>query len=109
MSKAAQPLPAYSGDALRHNAQVINYARGSLAAIAGASAGILGLLGWQGFIYYAIASTLLSGTFYVFHAKLNPTKYFVSTASVWVDEVVSNAVSFVLFWTLFYGLVHIYD
>lgn len=50
----------------------------------------------------------------VAYAKTKAGKYkawkgFKSSNVVWMEQVLGNMLSFVLFWTLSYGIVHIYD
>ena len=52
--------PFISEAAVRGNAAVLDYCRTSVSALSGATAGILGLTGLYGFIFYLLASILLS-------------------------------------------------
>lgn len=45
---------------LRQNASVLEYCRTSMSALSGCAAGILGLTGLQGFLFYFITAFLLS-------------------------------------------------
>ncbi len=111
-----------SAESMRHNAIVMNYSRSSLAAIAGSVAGILGLEGWvHGILFYLLVSSLLSFCILIFQTRFKPQLYFISgladgqpsflaaTWTVFTDQVFGNLFSYMLFWTLAYGLVHIYD
>ncbi|KAJ3009374.1 ER membrane complex subunit 6 [Thoreauomyces humboldtii] len=101
--------PRFSMYALRTNAATIQYARSSLAFISGGAAGILGLHGYlHGFLFYLVASTLLSSLLFL-RTGGKPSKFFATPDALWVAEVSGNAFSFMLFWTLAYGLVHVYD
>ncbi|XP_070553801.1 ER membrane protein complex subunit 6-like isoform X1 [Ptychodera flava] len=51
---------AYSEAALRGNKSVMDYCRTSMSALSGATAGVLGLTGLYGFIFYVIASLCLT-------------------------------------------------
>ena len=62
-------------------------------------AGVLGLTGLSGFVFYVMCSACLSALLY--------GKY--RNAQSLHEGVVGNVLSFVLFWTLFYGLVHVYE
>ncbi|KAJ3192947.1 hypothetical protein HK101_005705 [Irineochytrium annulatum] len=97
-----------SGEAIQHNIRILNYTRSTLAAVAGAAAGILGLQGLSGFYFYLLASALMSAMLHVYSAKGQPGKYLVGWWMVLTHEVVGSMFSYVLFWTLFYGLVHVY-
>ena len=112
-------------EAVRYNARVINIARALLAALAGIAAGILGLTGLFGFAFYIIASTLMSIIIFLSlilasdrdgptsHSEntLNALllKYWGNPYGLWIDEVGGNLVSYVLFLTFAYGIVHVYD
>jgi hypothetical protein len=115
-------------DAVRHNTRVINLARASLAAFAGIAAGILGLTGLYGFAFYVISSTIMSIIIYLSvtvssggqnggetSSKYSTAlaapliKYWGNMYGVWTAEVGGNLVSYILFWTFAYGIVHVYD
>lgn len=49
---------------LRQNASVLEYCRTSMSALSGCAAGILGLTGLQGFLFYFITAFLLSVSIY---------------------------------------------
>ncbi|KAJ3091112.1 ER membrane complex subunit 6 [Quaeritorhiza haematococci] len=109
-SPLTKPPVAYSLPSIRHNTKTITYTRSSLAAVAGAAAGILGLQGWiYGFLFYVFSSLLMSSLVWGLGAGGKPERYFASWRGVWVDEVGGNLFSYMLFWTLAYGLVHVYD
>jgi hypothetical protein len=55
----AEPV-AFSEAALRQNAAVLDYCRTSMCALAGSTAGIMGLTGLYGFIFYFITAFILS-------------------------------------------------
>jgi ER membrane protein complex subunit 6 len=54
-----EPLPL-NEMAIRHNAAMIEYCRTSISALAGSTAGILGLTGLYGFIFYFITALMMS-------------------------------------------------
>jgi hypothetical protein len=78
--------------------------------IIGASAvGVLGLTGTSGFVAYlllhlAVAVAVLSAM------RFQPQHYVAgsSPASFLMAGLTDNVVAYILFWTLAYGLVHIY-
>ncbi|KAI8826740.1 Rab5-interacting protein-domain-containing protein [Fimicolochytrium jonesii] len=106
---AITSVPRFSPVALRSNISTLQYARSSLAFLSGAAAGILGLQGWlHGFLFYAACSLIMSISLWV-KSGFAPTKFFPTAEAVWTSEVAGNAFSYLLFWTLAYGLVHVYD
>jgi hypothetical protein len=102
--------PVVSSEALSHNMLQMQYLRAWAAISSGLVAGLLGLESFSGFAFYALVSLLLSGSTYTF-----ATNGLFSSASFWVSpsqwlsqDVLANAPSYVLFWTLSYGLLHVY-
>jgi hypothetical protein len=120
-----KPASMVNHAAIGHNVRIITYCRSTLAAVAGAAAGILGLQGLSGFFFYFIASAIMSAGLYVW-TNFKPGKYFpgmgapsgptgassgewMALVNVLTFEVFGSLFSYLLFWTLVYGLVHIYD
>lgn len=54
-----EPLP-FSEIAMRHNAALLEYCRTSISALSGSTAGILGLTGLFGFIFYFVVAFMMS-------------------------------------------------
>ncbi|TPX31702.1 hypothetical protein SeMB42_g07715 [Synchytrium endobioticum] len=86
-----------SPDAVRHNARVINVARALLAVFAAIYLALMIFHGGQ----------TGPGLGSPFTAPL--IKYWGNPYGLWTDEVGRNLVSYVLFWTFAYGVVHVYD
>ena len=103
----------FSISSLKHNARSITFIRSSLSFITGICSGILGLTGYYGFLFYGIASIFMS--LMIFLIKFKSDSNQVSKCfqggfqDMFTAEVLGNSLSFVLFWTLSYGIVHIYD
>jgi hypothetical protein len=91
------------------NQRTITYCRSCFSAISGSAAGILGLTGLTGFYFYAITAAIMSGLLWSIKTGGQPLRYFRSTSEVVWDGVVGGLFSYVLFWTLLYGIVHVYD
>lgn len=78
------------------------------SCFAGAVAGILGLENWQGFVLF-LASLLLTGACtYVVNCKGRRAKYVPGGVRELVNPGQDNVFSFVLVWTLFYGMLHVF-
>ncbi|KAI0920813.1 hypothetical protein AcV7_002839 [Taiwanofungus camphoratus] len=75
---------------------------------AGAVAGVLGLENWLGFTLF-IFSTLLTSACLYLKCKCMPAKYIPGGWWELVNPGQDNIFSFVLVWTLFFGIVHVYD
>lgn len=69
------------------------------------AAGTLGLESWPGFIFYFLGTALVSVLIFVLKAEQNASAYFFRPVSdLWVGDMFGGLMSFVLTWTLFYGL-----
>jgi hypothetical protein len=92
-----------------HNTKQLQYIRSCFAAIAGSAAGILGLTNWSGFLFYAISWCLLS-ILLVLLKTSSPSQHFVSGwKGIVLDGAMNGLLSYTLFHTLLYGLVHLYQ
>ncbi|KYO37785.1 ER membrane protein complex subunit 6 [Alligator mississippiensis] len=99
--------PFISEGAVRGNAAILDYCRTSVSALSGATAGILGLTGLRGFVFYLLASVLLSALL-VLKAGRRWGKYFKSRRPLFTGGLVGGLFTYVLFWTFLYGMVHVY-
>ncbi|EJD01699.1 uncharacterized protein FOMMEDRAFT_142240 [Fomitiporia mediterranea MF3/22] len=79
------------------------------SCFAGAVAGILGLENWLGFAFFAASTLLTAACMYVVNCKGRPAKYIPGGVRELANPGQDNVFSFVLVWTLFYGIVHVYD
>lgn len=99
--------PFISEAAVRGNAAVLDYCRTSVSALSGATAGILGLTGLYGFIFYLLASILLS-LLLILKAGRRWNKYFKTRRPLFTGGLIGGLFTYVLFWTFLYGMVHVY-
>ena len=97
----------YNDSAIKRNAALVDYCRTSGAVIGGATAGVLGLTGLYGFLFYFAYSVFLSMMLAV-KAGRNSTKYFQSSSSIWFSGMLGGLFTYVLLWTFLYGMVHVY-
>ncbi|KAF8841572.1 hypothetical protein BDN67DRAFT_507953 [Paxillus ammoniavirescens] len=79
------------------------------SCFAGAVAGILGLENWLGFALFAASVLSTSFVIYAINCKGNPSKYLPGGLGELVNPGQDNIFTFILVWTLFYGIVHVYD
>lgn len=97
-------------EALQTNAMGIGYVRALMAIITGVAAGILGLTGSKGFLLY-IAMHFLTSIFLLAKMKFKVSEYLTPDASLFwfaVDGLTGQGLSFVMFWTLSFAMVHIF-
>lgn len=98
---------AYSPSAIAHNHHLIEYCRTSMSALAGSTAGIIGLTSLQGFAFYLVMVFILwlmilakGGTYW--------KRYFTSKWNILTNGFIGGLTTYVLFWTFLYGMVHVY-
>lgn len=95
---------------MAHNAKQLQFIRSCFAAIAGSAAGILGLTNWNGFLFYALSWTILASLLLLIKCSSQPGLYFINGwREVVVDGALNGLLSYILFHTLLYGLVHLYQ
>jgi len=93
-------------DSVQHNAKVITQIRSLTASLFGIAAGILGLESYSGFIFYLFGTIIVSALIHGMLAEGAPEKYFESQLNgLWTKDLFGGLSSFVLTWTLFFGLV----
>jgi ER membrane protein complex subunit 6 len=118
---------AYSESAVRQNLMNIEYVKTSLScknklihskfrvfinstistALAGITAGILGLTGLLGFIFY-IAALLAFFGLLVFKTGSNWKDYFMNRNVLLTNGFLGGLCTYTLFWTFAYGTMHVY-
>ncbi|XP_051127920.1 uncharacterized protein LOC127249243 [Andrographis paniculata] len=106
-SDSLDEIQALNAENLQNNARIINYSRTFMSIIGGVIAGILGFTGLMGFVFYffvmAITTAgLAAKTGFAVHS------YFDSWNRIALDGILGGLMSFVLFWTFAYDMVHIF-
>lgn len=86
--------------------QVLSTLRSLTASLFGIASGILGLESWRGFLFYMLGMLVVSALVNGVLARGRAEMYFQSPLrELWAGEVLGGLSSFVMTWTLFYGLV----
>ena len=98
----------FDRDAMAHNLNAVDGCRSYLTLFGAVGAGVVGATGLRGLLFFV--GTYVLGSFALLtRMRCNPTDY---TSESLVKFVITGApgyaLSFVLFWTLAYALVHIY-
>lgn len=98
----------YSDACIRYNDFLLDYCQTSMSALSGCAAGIIGLTGLYGFVFYFICSLFLS---FVILAYMGPnaSKYFISKNTIITGTLWSGIQTYLLFWTFLFGMVHVYQ
>ncbi|XP_072021211.1 ER membrane protein complex subunit 6-like [Amphiura filiformis] len=97
----------YNELAIRSNISILDYCRTSMSALSGSTAGILGLTGLYGFIFYFVASLALSFLLFIETGR-NWKQYFRARRPLLTHGLVGGLFTYILFWTFLYGMVHVY-
>ncbi|XP_054820612.1 uncharacterized protein LOC129319931 [Prosopis cineraria] len=100
-------LPTFNAENLQHNMKTIYYSRTFMSIIGGVVAGILGFTGLKGFVFYFLIMAFTSIGL-IAKAKFSIHSYFDSWNRVLLDGFFGGLMSFVLFWTFAYDIVHIF-
>ncbi|CAF3314947.1 unnamed protein product [Rotaria socialis] len=97
----------YSEAAVRFNENSLEQCRTSVSALSGCVAGILGLTSYKGFIFYAFSMLFLSFLIYLY-IRNEHRKCFTSLKCIFINGFFNGLLTYVLFWTFLYGMVHVY-
>ncbi|KAL1320755.1 hypothetical protein HN51_065458 [Arachis hypogaea] len=100
-------LLTFNAENMQNNMKIIYYSRTFLSIIGGVVAGILGFTGLKGFVFYLLLMAVTSVGL-VAKAKFSIQTYFDSWNRVLLDGFLGGLMSFVLFWTFAYDIVHIF-
>ncbi|KAI5075572.1 hypothetical protein GOP47_0009648 [Adiantum capillus-veneris] len=87
--------------------RTIYYSRTFLSIIGGVIAGILGLTGIAGFLFY-FAIMMATSAAVAVKAGFNVERFFDSWNRITLDGLTAGLMSFVLFWVFAYDIVHIF-
>jgi len=107
MQKPETDMAIHDQGNLQRNMMAVDVCRTAVSGLSGMSAGVLGLEGLHGFLFYLIVSFVASG-FLMLKVNFDAKTFFISTSAVAWDGILGGLFTFVLFWTLSFGLVHIF-
>lgn len=108
MTDKASKDSRISLDNLNHNISKIDTVNTVLFITAGVIAGIFGLKGLSGFLFFAAISAFIAAA-HVLGMSFQIRKYCnMNFFELSLFGMKNHAMSFVLFWILVYALVHIY-
>merc|ERR1719245_1199879 len=92
----------YSEGSIRYNDYLLDYCQTSMSALSGSAAGILGLTGLNGFIFYFICSLFLSSLILIYLGA-DSKRYFISKQQIVTGTLWSGIQTYLLFWTFLFG------
>ena len=99
----------YNSANIQGNMQAVMWVRSFMGIISGVCTGILGLTGAQGFVAFLLLYVVVSIGI-ISKAGFNLSGVLPGAKLPWflVDSLMGQLMSFLLFWTMFYGLVHVF-
>uniref|UniRef100_A0A452ZU50 ER membrane protein complex subunit 6 n=2 Tax=Aegilops tauschii subsp. strangulata TaxID=200361 RepID=A0A452ZU50_AEGTS len=104
---SSDDVPVIQAENLTSNVRSILYSRTFLSIISGVVAGIWGFTGLTGFVFYFLIM-LVASIGLLAKSKFSVHTYFDSWSRILVEGVLAGLMSFVLFWTFAYDIVHIF-
>ncbi|KAG4303536.1 hypothetical protein PCK1_000054, partial [Pneumocystis canis] len=93
-------------DAVIHNFKIISQIRNLTSIILGFTAGILNLTSYYGLLFYIFGRFFVNLMIFLILTKCHPSLYFLDRKEIWIKDIFSGLLSFILSCTLSYGLVH---
>lgn len=93
----------YAMDRIGYNGRQLNFCRVFVAIVSGVASGIMGLTSMVGFLAFFISTMLLSVGLYL-SVGGDPRPYFKKPNDIWFEGISQAAMSYILFWTLFYDV-----
>lgn len=100
-------LPTFKVENMQSNMKVIYYSRTFMSIIGGVIAGVLGFTGLMGFVFYFLVMAITSLGLTA-KAGFSIHSFFDSWNRIILDGFLGGLMSFVLFWTFAYDMVHIF-
>eukprot|EP01135_Chromosphaera_perkinsii_P005749 Nk52_evm49s359 gene=Nk52_evmTU49s359 len=100
----------YNEAAVAKNMQIMSFSRTMASAAGGVAAGIIGLTNTYGIAFYFVVFLVTSAALHLkveASKKTKDAKFVKSSGDLWLDAF-GGATTYILFWTLVYGIVHVY-
>ena len=99
-----------NGESIAHNVQINSKTFTSLSILSGSIAGILGATDWIGLVWYCGTILVVGGVTVVFRCKNEPKRFAAESvgSAIFGQGFSGGFASFILFWTLFYNVCHLF-
>ena len=99
----------YDQNRIMQNSQAIDWARTVMGVVGGVVTGILGLTGFNGFISF-IVFHMITSVVILLKMNFDSSKYLPGSKplSFLFTNITGCIMEHLLFWTMFYGIVHVY-
>jgi hypothetical protein len=99
---------AHSTDRMAANLRSVYFVRMVTSIAGGTCAGTIGLTGILGFLFFFFSMALVVASVIVKSKEKGWRTYFNGWEAMATDNLSDCLLTYVLFWTLFYGVVHLY-
>ncbi|KAF5364196.1 hypothetical protein D9756_000104 [Leucocoprinus leucothites] len=109
MSANANTNNVINPAAVAHNVNILSSVHFLSACFSGAAAGILGLTNFSGFLLFFVSLLFSALCVSTFRCGGHPAQYLSDGGWELVKPTQDTVFGFILLWTLFYGIVHVYD
>ncbi|KAH3767248.1 ER membrane protein complex subunit 6 [Pelomyxa schiedti] len=98
-------------DRIAHNEGILYFCRVFISCLSGCAAGILGLKSLWGFAGFVVSSLITTVLILILGTTPQTAhgKYFKSSVTPWSHSLMQGAMTYVLFWTLLFDMVHVYS
>lgn len=108
MSSNSQPV--FLGDKVQQNGETVYRVRTLTSLLAGVAAGILGITGVYGFLFFIAHAVLTALALDRFSCKGNAGSYFPAGKRqlLGVSELTTGMLTYILVWTLVYDSIYIF-
>mmetsp|Transcript_15970 Transcript_15970/g.40115 ORF Transcript_15970/g.40115 Transcript_15970/m.40115 type:complete len:116 (+) Transcript_15970:477-824(+) len=98
----------FAPEKIQQNARTISTCRIASAIVAGCVAGIMGMEGLSGFLLFFVSCLVTSCMLCVRTGSVTMVDFFAKPNQVWTQGLTEGLMSYILFWTMLFDLVHIF-
>jgi hypothetical protein len=104
------PQAIVLGDKVALNAAAVTRIRTATSLLAGVAAGVLGITGWFGFVFFALHAVATSLAVGKLSCQGAPQAYFVqgSKELFSISSLSSGMLTYILLWTIVYDSLYIF-
>eukprot|EP01126_Amoeba_proteus_P030079 TRINITY_DN2981_c0_g2_i4.p1 TRINITY_DN2981_c0_g2~~TRINITY_DN2981_c0_g2_i4.p1 ORF type:complete len:116 (+),score=18.25 TRINITY_DN2981_c0_g2_i4:71-418(+) len=100
---------AYSPEKRQRNENIVKTIRIFTSLVGGCTAGILGVSGWWPGVAVYLLVTLYTSFLLAYKTQFHFTPYFSTTTGPVLEGLFSGFMTFLMFWTLLYDVLHVYS
>ena len=97
-------------DKVALNASSVLRVRTTTSLVAGVAAGVLGITGWFGAVFFLLHAIVTSLAIHRFSCQGSPQAYFVAGAKelTSINSLLTGVLTYILIWTIVYDSIYIF-